>query len=174
MLARHGDNLEIGIIQPEGTFKIMGLQPSKSYIFSVESTLIERTLPSEKAVMITKDDTFDVDFVSIERPGKFSVSGAAFFEGEENPKQYKSLYKEKPLLTIDLHEVGNGQPLKSMQLPMSHIFEFKGLTRGKSYELVVKSSKPIVDRRHESTTTITVRDNEETGFTKVVIPFKGK
>lgn len=39
---------------------------------------------------------------------------------------------------------------------MSHLFEFKDVPRGKNYELVVKSGKPMVDRRHETQFTVTL------------------
>ena len=52
-------------------------------------------------------DVNDLKFVTIERPDTFSITGAAFFEGEESVKQNKSLYVDMPLLNVALHEQGN-------------------------------------------------------------------
>ena len=119
-------------------------------------------------------DVQNLDFVTIERPRTMSVSGSIFFEGEQTVKQYKSLYKEAPAIHVAIHRKGDPQPLQSMQLPISHLFEFKGLKRGEKYELVVKGSKPIVDRRHESLVNIDVEDKDDSSFVKVILPLKGK
>ena len=63
-----------------------------------------------------------------------------------------------------------------MQLPASHLFEFKGLARGKKYELVINNQRPIVDRRHESSVTlkVTVDDNTDSSFSTIIVPKRGK
>ena len=38
----------------------------------------------------------------------------------------------------------------------------------------MKSSKPIVDRRHESIVKVDVTDTEDSSFVKVIVPLKGK
>ena len=64
----------------------------------------------------------------------------AFFEGEDSVKKHKGLYKEMPLISVSIFEVGNNVPLKVIaQLPASHLFEFSGLSRSIEYEILVKS-----------------------------------
>ena len=48
VIAKSGDNIEQATILENGTFRVMGLVPGKTYDFSVESYLIERTLPDVK------------------------------------------------------------------------------------------------------------------------------
>ena len=105
-----------------------------------------------------------------------TVSGSAFFESEETTKVFKSLYKEAPMLTVYLHESGQSQPIKSMPLPVSHLFEFKDVPRGKPYDIVVKSGKPMVDRRHETQATVTLEAGQtnDDSFTKIIVPIKGR
>lgn len=156
----------------------MGLQPGKTYSISVDSNQIERALPGEKLVTIaspTKDDPnsdiLDLRFSAIEKQKSVSISGVAFFEGEERVEKHKSLYKEIPLLSVSLFEVGNSVPLKVLsQLPVSHLFEFNGLSRSAEYEIVVKSSRTMVDRRHETSATVRVEDFGN--FLKVIVPLR--
>jgi len=83
VLARNGDhNIEFGVIKADGTFRVMGLKPGNTYAFSVESKMVERTLPDKKSIVMASGDNTDVSFVSIEKPSTFSISGSAFFEGE--------------------------------------------------------------------------------------------
>ena len=62
-----------------------------------------------------------------------------------------------------------------MKLPESHLFEFSGLASGTDYELVIKSNKLMVDRRHEAVVTVPVDavDDFDT-FVKVIMPLRGK
>ena len=123
----------------------------------------------------TKDDPnsdiLDLRFSAIEKQKSISISGVAFFEGEESPEKHKSLYKEMPHLSVSLFEVGNSVPLKVLsQLPVSHLFEFNGLSRSAEYEIVVKSSRTMVDRRHETSATVRVEDFNN--FLKVIVPLR--
>lgn len=74
----------------------MGLQPGKTYAISVDSTQIERALPGEKLVTIATPtaakpnaDITNLRFSAIEKLSTVSISGVAFFEGEENVKSHK-------------------------------------------------------------------------------------
>ena len=89
-MAKHGDNVEQAVIQADGTFRMMGLQPEITYIFVVESPMVERTLPGSQKVMIVtpslaspNSDVTDLRFTSIEKQSTTSISGSAFFESEE-------------------------------------------------------------------------------------------
>lgn len=159
VLAKNGDSIEQTTLKEDGTFRVMGLQPNIPYTFTVESTAVDRSLPGSQEVTIQapsanqpNSDVTDLRFVAIERAKTMSVAGSAFFEGEESSKEYKALYKEVPLLTVTLYK--SGSLVRSIQLPVSHLFEFKDVPRGTDYELVVKSNKPMVDRRHETQVTI--------------------
>lgn len=78
-----------------------------------------------------------------------------------------------PLLSVSLHETGNANPLKVINpLPASHLFEFSGLSRSKSYEVVVKNQKTMVDRRHESSITAPINDFD--AFQRIIVPLRLK
>ena len=80
-------------------------------------------MPGEKLVMIelpTADipnpDVIDLRFSAIEKSSTVSISGMAFFEGEETVKNHKKLYKEMPLLSIILNEVnGSNNPVQVLE-----------------------------------------------------------
>ena len=103
-----------------------------------------------------------------------SIAGTVFFEGEDTVKVNKMLYKENPLITVELYQKGNSKVMKTLSLPISHLFEFDGLMRGITYELVFKSGKPMVDMRHESTFTHLVESPDDDVFVKAIIPLRGK
>jgi len=50
--ARFENTVEQASVQPDGTFRLMGLKPAQTYLVSVESSQIAGLLPSEKPVMI--------------------------------------------------------------------------------------------------------------------------
>jgi len=56
------------------------------------------------------------------------------------------------------------------------LFEFSELTRGQEYEITVKSSKLMVDRRHETsvTMTVTASGDDQASFTKIIVPLRNK
>ena len=84
------------------------------------------------------------------------------------------LYKEVPLLTVSIQEKGSSTALATRQVPISHLIEFSQLARGRAYEITVKSSKPIVDRRHEPSVTVTVEASPvEDTFIKAIVPLRG-
>ena len=58
-----------------------------------------------------------------------------------------------------------------MALPVSHLFEFKGLSQDKEYDLVVKSSRDFMDRRHEPSVRVPV-PVQHSQFLKVIVPLK--
>ena len=88
-------------------------------------------------------------------------------------KQLKTLYKEDPNVSVAIYEKGKtaGAPLKTQPLPISHYFEFSGMPRGKQYEIVLRASRPMADRRHLSEVTYTV-DAKESSFTRHLIPLR--
>lgn len=72
IIARHLDTVEQAAIQADGSFRVMGLQPGKTYAFSVSSPQVERLLSAETLIMIekpTKDksnvDVLDLVFTGI-------------------------------------------------------------------------------------------------------------
>ena len=81
-------------------------------------------------IEMPNSDVTGLRFTSFEKLSTVSIAGSAFFESEETPKQHKTLYRESPLLTVSLHERGKTTPIKTLQLPVSHLFEFTGLKRG--------------------------------------------
>ena len=92
----------------------MGLQPGKTYSISVESTEIERALPGEKLIALeAKADITDIRFSAIPKDSAVSITGAAFFEGEETVKVHRALYKELPKISVSLYERVNGVNAKS-------------------------------------------------------------
>ena len=122
VLAKSGDTMEQAFLASDGTFRVMGLVPDKTYTISVESELLTRTLPNSKEIKIerpTKEtpepDVLDIRFASIEKTPYVDISGSAFFEGEETRAQLKTLYKEDPNVNIAIYEKGKtaGSPLKS-------------------------------------------------------------
>ena len=52
VLARLEESVEQAKIQPDGTFRLMGLKPGNTYAVTVESAKIESLLPYEKLVTI--------------------------------------------------------------------------------------------------------------------------
>ena len=68
----------------------MGLQPGASYSIRVESSEIERAMPGEKFITMEANKDFeDLRLAAILKNSAVSVSGSAFFEGEESLKVYK-------------------------------------------------------------------------------------
>ena len=52
VLAKLEESVEQAKIQPDGTFRLMGLKPGNTYAVTVESSLIESLLPYEKLVTV--------------------------------------------------------------------------------------------------------------------------
>ena len=97
-----------------------------------------------------------------------------------------------PLLTIYLYEYGENTtteavkaPLQSIELPVSHLFEFRGLVRGKKYELELKSEKAVATisdiaeqqkQNHLASIKIAVdvplSNKEQSSFARVILPLK--
>ena len=165
VLAKSGDLIEQAFLAEDGTFRVMGLQPGKTYSLTVESDLVERVLPRSKTIGIEvpsnenpEPDVFNIRFNSIEKSPNIDISGSVFFEEDETPAQLKTLYKEDPNVSISIYEKGRtaGPPLKYQALPISHYFEFSNMPRGREYEIVLRASRPMVDRRHVSEVTYAV------------------
>jgi len=100
VFAKSKDSSEQAFLQDDGSFRILGLQPSATYTISVESNYLMRTLPGTKTITIKKPtaekpepDVRGIKINSIEKSGFIDVSGSAFFEGEETTAQLKTLYK---------------------------------------------------------------------------------
>lgn len=86
----------------------MGLQQGQTYVFTVDSEQVARTMPDSKLVEVTdKSDIYDLVLTAIQKSPTVSISGSAFFEGEESTKMYKQLYKEKPLLQLTIQAKGS-------------------------------------------------------------------
>ena len=180
ILAKSGDLTEQAFLVEDGTFRVMGLLPGRTYTISVESSLLARTLPDTREITIDhpneenqEPDVFDIRFASIERSAYVDISGSVFFEGEETTAQLETLYKEDPNVSIAIYDKGKtaGSPLKSQSLPISHYFEFSGMQRGRDYEIVFRADRPIVDRRHLSDVTYVV-EAKESSFTRHLIPLR--
>ena len=122
VIARHQDTAEQATVQSDGTFRVMGLQPGKTYNLSAMSDSLSRVFPSNVPIEIAEPtesepypDVFGVRFTGIEQPSKVNVVGSAFFEREETTKQYKMLYRESPKLTATLYNhPSDGKPLKTL------------------------------------------------------------
>lgn len=74
VMAKHGDSIEQAAIQTDGTFRLMGLKPGTTYTVTVESTLVERTLPGFQELTIAvpssaapNSDVTGLRFTSIEK-----------------------------------------------------------------------------------------------------------
>ena len=92
----------------------MGLQPGMTYSISVESTEVERVLPGEKLITLeAKADITDIRFSAIPKGSAVSITGAAFFEGEETVKVHRTLYKELPKISVSLYEIVSDERARS-------------------------------------------------------------
>ena len=159
-------HVEVAKVEADGTFRLMGLQPGSTYEVSVLADSIDRTLPGTRTITIlnpTQDrlnsDVEGIKFVAIERSNQFDLAGSVFFEGETTQTEYPMLYREAPQIIVQLFTVEENkrrEAVDSFALTVSHLFEFHDLDRSKSYELVFKSLRPLVDRRHESSVTVPV------------------
>jgi len=115
-----------------------------------------RIFPSEIPVTIPQPtkgepypDVHGIRFNGIEHSKSVSFVGSAFFEGEESAKDYKMLYRETPKLTATLYAYQDETPIKTVQLPATHLIEFSGLDWGKLYEVEIKSTRSYMDTRHD-------------------------
>ena len=113
VLAKSGDATEQVFLSNDGTFRVMGLQPGRTYTLSVESDLLARTLPGSKEIYIeqptnesTEPDVLNLRFASIEKSPYVDISGSVFFEAEETTAQLKTLYKVDPNVSVSIYDKG--------------------------------------------------------------------
>ena len=57
----------------------MGLNKGQRYLLSVDSAVVERTLPQEKQIVISDEDMKNLVIVAVGRQSHTGISGSIFF-----------------------------------------------------------------------------------------------
>ncbi len=133
-------------IDTDGNFRLRGLAPGHKYKISVQSDLIERTVPNFLIIDVTAEDSKGHEFLAIMQSPYIEVSGSVNFDGEDPTL----IFREDPKAVIELYENDNLEtPIQTYQLSLSRYFQFSFLQR-KEYTVRVVPRRGANDKRYDA------------------------